>query len=107
MRVVKMIDVAARHGRSATVVVSKIRRPIGADRLEDNTHSADAPPQPNGDEVDARMAKIAEILRYADMRHLDKCELVAEWVRKTQSGRQSSSSPGCAYAPFSRRRAFS
>jgi hypothetical protein len=40
---------------------------------------------PNGDDVDVRMAKIAEVLDHAATPHLEKCELVAEWVRHAEA----------------------
>ena len=41
--------------------------------------------QSNGDEVDARMAEIEVILDHAAMHLLDKCALVAEWVRHAEA----------------------
>jgi hypothetical protein len=41
--------------------------------------------QANGDESDARMAKIEEILGHAAMHLLEKCALVAEWVRYAEA----------------------
>jgi hypothetical protein len=41
--------------------------------------------EPNGDESDARMAQIEEILGHAAMRLLEKCALVAEWVRHAEA----------------------
>ena len=39
----------------------------------------------NGDESDARMAQIEEILGHAAMRLLEKCALVTEWVRHAEA----------------------
>ena len=41
--------------------------------------------QSNGDEGDVRMAEIEEILGHAAMHLLDKCTLVAEWVRYAEA----------------------
>ena len=41
--------------------------------------------QPNGDDADARMAKIEEILDHAATPHLEKCELIGEWVRHAEA----------------------
>lgn len=41
--------------------------------------------QPNGDDADARMAEIEEVLDHAATPHLDKCELVAEWVHHAEA----------------------
>ncbi len=41
--------------------------------------------QANGDDVDFRMAKIEEILGHAAMHLLEKCGLVAEWVRHAEA----------------------
>jgi hypothetical protein len=41
--------------------------------------------EPNGDESDARMAQIEEILGHAAMRLLEKCALVAEWVHHAEA----------------------
>src|SRR5581483_2055612 len=41
--------------------------------------------RPNGDEVDERMAQIEKILDHAAMSHLEKCELVAEWVHYAEA----------------------
>jgi hypothetical protein len=41
--------------------------------------------QANGDESDARIARIEEILAHAAMPLLDKCELVAEWVHYAEA----------------------
>ena len=53
-------------------------RPNGADVLT-NTEL------PNGDDADARMAIIEEVLDHAATPHLEKCELVAEWVRHAEA----------------------
>jgi hypothetical protein len=52
-----------------------------ANGAEPLPHSAFNRAHSNGDESDARMAKIGEILDHAAMHLLDKCALVAEWVR--------------------------
>ena len=41
--------------------------------------------RPNAHENDARMAKIEEILGHTAIPHLEKCELVAEWVRYAEA----------------------
>ena len=41
--------------------------------------------QPNGDQVDVRMAKIEEILRHAGMHLLEKCGLAAEWLHHAEA----------------------
>jgi hypothetical protein len=41
--------------------------------------------EPNGDESDARMVQIEEILGHAAMRLLEKCALVAEWVHHAEA----------------------
>jgi hypothetical protein len=41
--------------------------------------------QPNVDDVDARMAKIEEILGHAAMHLLDRCALIAEWVHHAEA----------------------
>jgi hypothetical protein len=41
--------------------------------------------RPNGADVDARMAKIEEILDHAATHVLEKCALVAEWVRHAEA----------------------
>lgn len=41
--------------------------------------------QPNGDDVDARMGKIEEILGHAAMHLLDRCTLIAEWVHYAET----------------------
>ncbi len=56
----------------------------------DNSHeiSKHVPPSTtasNSEQTDARMAQIEEILGHTAMRHLDKCELVAEWIRRAEA----------------------
>jgi hypothetical protein len=41
--------------------------------------------RPNGDDVDARMAKIEEILDHAAIHVIEKCALIAEWVRHAEA----------------------
>ena len=41
--------------------------------------------QPNGDQVDVRMAKIEEILHHAGMHLLEKCGLAAEWLHHAEA----------------------
>ena len=62
----------------------------GAEALRNDLsdHTAHVPPngaQPNGDEVDFRMAKIEEILGHAAMHLLEKCGLVAEWLHHAEA----------------------
>jgi hypothetical protein len=57
--------------------------PKAASQPHGSANDADIPAseaRPNGDEVDFRMEKIAEILGHAAMSHLEKSDLVAEWV---------------------------
>jgi hypothetical protein len=42
-------------------------------------------PKTDGDESDARMAEIEVILDHAAIPHLEKCGLVAEWVRHAEA----------------------
>ena len=59
------------------------------DRVAGSTDSAaDTPANnslQNGDEVGARMARIEEILGHAAMHLLEKCSLIAEWVRYAEA----------------------
>ena len=52
-----------------------------AQRTDSTAVTATNNPKPDGDESDARMARIEEILGYTATPLLDKCELVAEWVK--------------------------
>ena len=51
--------------------------------MVDETYKSDALLR-NGDEVDARMEQIQQILGHAAMRLLDRYALVAEWVRHAE-----------------------
>ena len=56
-----------------------------APRTDSTAVTATNDPKPNGDESDARMARIEEILGYTATPLLDKCELVAEWVKHAEA----------------------
>ena len=58
--------------------------------------AAEAAHAPNDHQIEERMAKIEEILGYIQMRLLDRCEIIAEWVRHAEAkvSRQLVQKPG-------------